>query len=486
MTARLRILAGVLLTVVVSGGALALARSDTKDRFDHQQHAALFPTCTSCHLGAVEAGAPPWPTRAGCEACHDGKTQRYVDWEPEAADEGGNLRFTHAGHAQQVMSANAADSVLAGQCATCHNLAGTPRMAVQHAVVGNCLDCHKVAGEHLAVADTACATCHMPLGESPGLSREDIAAFPVPPSHRAADFAQEGHGRVAGVPGQPGMVAQSCATCHAKNFCVTCHVNAPEVPVIQALAPDERSTAIAVILPIPASHRESSFERTHGPASKRSSATCATCHTKESCQTCHQGLPPARSQQLASAGPGRGPGAQLQRAAPASHTFEFRDRHGAEASSRPASCQACHAQQTCFSCHVPNGGSSESYHPAGFLTRHPSAAYNRDASCSDCHNPAQFCQSCHQQSGLVSGIRGLGSKNLHDAMPNFIVGHGQAARLNLESCASCHVERDCTRCHAAQPLGFGFNPHGPNWKPQTVGKKNPQLCIACHGSVPGR
>ena len=36
-----------------------------------------------------------------------------------------------------------------------------------------------------------------------------------------------------------------------------------------------------------------------------------------------------------------------------------------------------------------------------------------------------------------------------DANPAFLLGHGKAARQELETCVSCHVERDCLTCHAA-------------------------------------
>lgn len=483
----MRWLAALGLVATAAGAGLAVARS--RDTFDHVKHARLFPTCVTCHLGAAQADAPFWPTREGCESCHDGRLQPFVDWTPPLGREGHagtNLRFTHSDHQRLARDRNPADSALGANCSACHTESGAPRMTVQHAVVGSCLDCHQVTGTHLAVADSACGSCHYALADARTLSRERVAAFPSPPSHQDGDFTMAGHGRLAVVPGHPEAVAQSCATCHAREFCIACHVNAPEVPAIQALALDERSTALAVSLPVPASHAGATFERAHGADARRKGATCAACHTQESCSTCHLGQPPGRTAQLPTAGPGRGPGAQLAREAPATHTSKFRDGHGPEASARPQACQTCHVRETCLTCHIPNAAGSGSYHPDGYLTRHPSSAYNRDANCSDCHNPAQFCQTCHKQSGLVSGVRGLGGKGYHDAQPNFIVGHGQAARLNLESCVSCHVERDCTRCHSSRGIGYGFNPHGPNWRPETVKKKNPSLCIACHGTVPGK
>jgi len=94
-----------------------------------------------------------------------------------------------------------------------------------------------------------------------------------------------------------------------------------------------------------------------------------------------------------------------------------------------------------------------------------------------------FCASCHQQSGVVSA--GPLRAGYHDAKRFFIVGHGEAARQSLETCVSCHAERDCTSCHAAQG-GRNFNPHGPGFDAERRRRKNPEVCTACHGTaIPG-
>jgi predicted CXXCH cytochrome family protein len=90
------------------------------------------------------------------------------------------------------------------------------------------------------------------------------------------------------------------------------------------------------------------------------------------------------------------------------------------------------------------------------------------------------------QSGLTARQNRLGGRGYHDAFPSFGLGHGQAARQSLESCASCHAERDCTSCHSAVAGGFRFSPHGPGFNADRLRKKNPGLCVACHGrDIPG-
>jgi hypothetical protein len=352
---------------------------------------------------------------------------------------------------------------------------------VRRAEVRRCLSCHGVRAEHLATANTACGTCHLPLAEATSLPAERIMRFPTPPSHFETSFPLE-HGKLAQPPadtGAPFGVSQSCATCHARDFCITCHVNAPEMPAIQALAPDPRSLAIKTKLEAPASHATPEFLQRHGQVARREPQSCATCHTQESCSTCHVAQPPTGIA-LHSAGPGRGPGAVVKRRRPASHGDDFTDRHAPIASAAPRSCTVCHARADCLDCHRPNAASAPGYHPAGFLSRHPASAYARETSCAECHNAGAFCADCHQQAGLTA--RGPLRGGFHDAKQSFILGHGPAARQSLESCVSCHAERDCLTCHSALG-GRRFNPHGPGFDPERLRRHNPQMCTVCHGAA---
>jgi len=483
-------LGAVLLGALLAGALFAAPqeRQAPRGRFPHERHARVFPLCTTCHVGVVEPGQAMFPEPSACGSCHDGVVERRVAWQPRTGPRPGNRRFTHEAHTRAAAAKNPADSALIRNCAACHNERGAPRMAVRNAAVGNCIDCHGYDAPHLDVPSEACATCHVRVTDAPGLTRDDIARFPKPRSHDASNFVLGGHGKLAKGPGgssSPRAVAASCATCHARNLCITCHVNAPESPVIRALALDERSPTYATSQPVPPSHVAPGFLRTHGRDAQRASATCTVCHTQESCSSCHVGAPPRAIAALPTAGPGRAAGARVTRAPPSSHTREFRERHGPDANARPTTCETCHVRSPCLECHRPEGARQTGYHPRGFLTRHPSSAYARQANCSDCHNPAQFCQSCHQQSGLVAASR-IGRAGYHDAFRGFSLGHGQAARQSLESCASCHAERDCTACHSAVSGGFRFNPHGPGFNAARARSKNPSVCVACHGrAIPG-
>jgi hypothetical protein len=479
MRGRRTILAiAVALAAAGTGGGLAARLAD--DRFDHWQHRRVFPTCQGCHPGAQDSTRSIWPSAADCENCHDGTVEEKVTWRPPARSRPSNLRFSHLKHAEAATERLPVDSVV---CRSCHIAERAAWMRVRRTEVRQCLDCHDVRTVHLAAPDSACGTCHLTLAEATALPKERVGEFPAPPSHREPGF-DERHGKLAepegAGEGMPVSVSRSCATCHAREFCITCHVNAPEVPVIQALARDARSLAIEAELEAPPSHAAPDFIERHGRAAESGAGKCATCHTQESCLTCHTAQPTV-AVAMHGAGSGRGPGASVKRRRPASHGDDFTDRHAPVASTAPRKCSACHARAECLDCHRPSAATAApGYHPAGFLARHPASAYARETSCAECHNTGAFCADCHRQSGLTA--RGVLQTGFHDAKRGFLLAHGPAARQSLESCVSCHAERDCLTCHSALG-GRRFNPHGPGFDAERLRKRNPQMCSACHGAA---
>jgi Cytochrome c7 and related cytochrome c/Doubled CXXCH motif (Paired_CXXCH_1) len=436
--------------------------------FDHAKHRKVFASCTTCHAGAVDRGASMWPDSASCASCHDGTIQKRVTWQPPREPARDNLRFEHPEHVRVAVSRPAA-------CVACHQLQGGAWMQVAALDAQRCLDCHGVKSAHLAAPDTACATCHIPLARAGRLTVKDVAAFPTPPSHKQPGYADgSSHGAAAKVAGA------NCATCHARDFCLQCHVDGPERREIQALAHDPRATAIRATLRAPASHDDPGFLMRHGGGAKRVPGTCSACHTRESCLTCHTATTRVAAG-LPTAGPGRAVGAVITRRRPPSHGQNYALRHAAAAAVVPATCAGCHARSDCLECHRPDAARAAGYHPAGFLSRHPAAAYARETNCSDCHNTAGFCTTCHATAGLVARGGSL-RPGYHDFNTFFIAGHGQAARQNLETCVGCHVEKDCLTCHSAIG-GRHINPHGPGFDPNRLIKKNPQMCTVCHGTA---
>jgi hypothetical protein len=378
-------------------------------------------------------------------------------------------------HVQRSGAKLPADSV--PTCRNCHIPDGAAWLTVRRTVSVQCFACHGIQTPHLSAPDTVCGKCHFSLVEAAALPASRVAAFGRPAWHDDPKFrSAAGHGAMANAGNR------SCVVCHAQDFCVQCHVNAPEVRAIQALAPDPRSLALHAKLQAPTSHRGMHWLSQHGALVRQDPTRCASCHTQESCIACHRTRPPIVLA-LPDSGAGRGPGAHIDRNVPGRHGSNFADHHGPAAKANPGSCQGCHARAECLECHRPNVGATGAYHPAGFLTRHPAAAYNRQTDCASCHNQAQFCVTCHEQAGLVSP--GRLQQGFHDANGAFALNHGTVARQNLESCVSCHTERDCLACHSAQ-AGRSFSPHGPGFDAERLRRRNPQTCAACHGrNIPG-
>jgi hypothetical protein len=477
-----RIVTLLALLAGAGGVAAVVARAPTaRDGFDHPKHAKLFVSCATCHVGTSDSRASIFPTPAQCATCHDGQAQRLVTWQPRVGPPVTHLSFDHVRHLERRHRVGA-DST--GTCSDCHAQGGAAWMDVRGPDAPQCLSCHKLAREnHFSLPDSTCKTCHLALSEAKGLTRERVARFPQPVSHTAANFqSAEGHGKQAKAVAAGDKVAFSCATCHVRPYCTYCHVNAPEVKEIQALGFYGPAVAVPHKFNAPANHAAADFESRHGALAGHGATTCRTCHTQESCAACHVAQLPSAARGLYPAGEGRGQGAVTVGKHPSTHTPTWKTSHGPVATASMTSCTSCHVRESCLACHVPNASQKGGYHPTSYLTRHPADAYTRASSCTECHNQGQFCQSCHQQAGVVSQRALLGNGGYHDGNRQFFVGHGTAARQSLESCASCHVERDCLTCHSAQK-GRGFSPHGPSFDAERVLRKNPQLCIACHGTA---
>ncbi|HTS89673.1 MAG TPA: cytochrome c3 family protein [Gemmatimonadales bacterium] len=459
-----------LAAVVLLGAAGGRLGRGPGDQFDHAKHAAYFPGCEGCHAGVLDSMKPIFPPAEVCTDCHDGTVKKRVEFTPPAPGIW-NLRFTHARHLEEAGKKLPADSM--PYCTACHTPAGGTWMEVRPPIPQQCFQCHGIRTAHFSAPDTACGICHYTLAQATELTTERIAHFDKPASHEDSLFpTAKGHGEAAK------RSIESCAVCHARDFCAQCHVNAPEVKPIQALSPDPRSLALKAEVKAPASHSDARFLAIHNVAARRDISRCAFCHTQESCVTCHRAQPGVAAG-LPVAGPGRAIGVQIQRKKPASHAADWAEHHAQVASASPKACTACHTRDECLQCHRPSAGATGTYHPAGWLTRHPAAAFTRQTDCSQCHNTGAFCTSCHKQAGLVSQGP-LGPGGYHDSNHNFALNHGLAARQNLESCVACHSERDCLTCHSAQGARR-FDPHGPGFDPNLLKQRNPQTCEACHG-----
>jgi hypothetical protein len=510
---------------IAAAALLLVLGPPDEQRFPHARHAGLFPTCMGCHTTALTDSLAGYPSPLQCAGCHDGQQQPRVAWNGPAPHPT-NLRFSHVRHRGDAQLGDAPAS-----CRECHAVAGdSVFMAVQRAMPQPCIGCHgHPASAHLA-NDAPCRTCHVPLVQAATLPDSTIAGFPRPPSHDAPDFLVNHGPSVA-------EAQARCAVCHTRELCATCHLDAERQPAIQALGSDARVARLVAARPArypePPSHQRADWPWAHGGEARARTQSCATCHARPSCTSCHIGSLGADVIRQLPEGPGgvqlRGREPAWPPAAPSAssggsaalsggaagvvgrvavlqvslptrapldtnppivsdtaprrvrvHPTGFARSHDAAAASRGATCSGCHERAFCSDCHDGEAAGQRRFHPPNFVERHPSDAYRRQQECSTCHNPEAFCKACHQSVGLKSQGR-LGVA-FHSAQPLWLLQHGRAARQGMESCTSCHVQRDCMRCHST--TGWGVNPHGPGFDAARMQKRNPQTCRYCHVGDP--
>jgi hypothetical protein len=173
------------------------------------------------------------------------------------------------------------------------------------------------------------------------------------------------------------------------------------------------------------------------------------------------------------------PGVSRAEITPTVHPADIAKRHANIAATARLTCATCHSEQTCAACH--GGSESRAFHVANFVERHATDAFARSSDCQSCHSTERFCRECHTRTGLAAQA-GMNAA-FHTGQPMWFLAHGQAARTGLESCASCHRQNDCVRCHSAVG-GWRINPHGPGFRPNRVADRNSASCRWCHSTIP--
>ena len=314
----------------------------------------------------------------------------------------GGIKFSHQTHVEG-----------AGlQCMECHDAA--PRSKVSSDVMlskkTNCQSCHE---EQLNENCTFCHTSDDPTTYQALQTPERELIFShelhVEQNQIACETCHTNLDAPKDVVGELVPPMATCNTCHdnvqATNSCESCHTNFVSLR--------------------PKNHDRTDFIREHKRFARMADASpegasCASCHTQETCNDCHAGavltrvdktekdLTSTRASRLQPID--RGQASSLTKV----HDLNFKFTHGISAKGKLSDCQTCHRQeQFCSTCHAAGGNV----------------------------NQETFKPSWHSESGFVTiGVGSGGGK------------HAQMARRDLESCASCHspegADPTCVTCHA--------------------------------------
>lgn len=159
-------------------------------------------------------------------------------------------------------------------------------------------------------------------------------------------------------------------------------------------------------------------------------ASCTHCHNNleqmSYCQTCH-----AKNENLK----------------PVDHQMaSWKLQHGVESQTNLMNCTACHTTNACIQCHQGDN-LDHKVHGLNYQHRHGIFAKGNKTTCITCHEEASFCNDCHQMQMVMprSHARANWTNKTNGG------GHARAAKLDLDSCISCHSENKtqpiCIQCH---------------------------------------
>ena len=343
-------------------------------------------------------------------------------------------------------------SLAAAACATAATILGTqpagdeilfPHARHAQAKV-ECIACHETAydaktlGGNFLPAEAKCLECHKEKKEQGqcAFCHSDVksaAAWPKREPRLKLDHAAHIE-----------LVKEDCARCHSR------------------LSEPGR--------PAPVSDGHAACLQCHDHAQQYADASCAACHLDLTSYP-------------------------LQPLSLVSHQGDFLRRHGMAASSTGASCTTCHADQNfCLDCHAKTNmvkletrladrPDRRFIHRNDFLSRHSVEARSDPASCQRCHSTSS-CETCHQREHVAAGSPN--ARNPHPSgwtLPGSGAFHGDAARRDIQSCASCHEQGDqsnCVQCHKVG--GVGGDPHPGSFRTRhTLGEaRSDGRCAACH------
>jgi hypothetical protein len=320
------------------------------------------------------------------------------------------------------------------KCSQCHGAATTSRSAVDNLLPteAECRACHPIdRADHgkvvLGAPPAKCAACHPSFSVGAAIARVYLTPTPLKFDHAA----------------------------HAKTACAQCHGDMSNVDLATTRQLPTMSSCLSC-------HSSGTQER-----------HCADCHVTKPGGMIETDFPHGT---LIPKNSGMGD----------SHAFGFAKDHAQEARQVGATCTACHDRSECVACHQGVAKPLD-FHPGNYLLTHAVEAKRGTPDCSACHRAQSFCVACHERSGLSPRVTTdfsstLPGRQFHPA--NWDTRHAPEARRNITSCASCHREEDCMRCHSNQMGSMRATPHPPNWRGSSrckaLDRGNRRACLKCH------
>src|SRR3972149_2425966 len=336
-------------------------------------------------------------------------------------------------------------------CQDCHSAAATSKASSDNLLAkkANCQSCHE---EQIA---NNCTYCHTSDDVSTYAAFENPKRdllfnheFHLNDQKLTCETCHKGLDEMTIATDKSIPEMAQCMTCHdgaqAQNACETCHTN------FATLRPKE--------------HNRTNFVKEHKLYARMQDASCASCHTQESCQDCHVNAG------LVQTTPG---GADM--VSPRSPRLTANDRAQGMALTR--------------------------VHDLNFRFTHGIAASAKITECATCHDSKDFCSTCHAAGGNVNQLEFRPQSHQRVRFVTIGVGsggglHAYLARRDIESCMSCHdaqgADPTCITCHVDPDgiRGTDARPHAPgfmasngdgNWHSDPGAN-----CFVCHTDANAR
>ncbi len=172
------------------------------------------------------------------------------------------------------------------------------------------------------------------------------------------------------------------------------------------------------------------------------------------------------------------------------HNANWMKKHVSASKLNGGACAACHLESYCYDCHS-SIVKPQKVHPGDYKLAHAAAAKKNPSNCASCHDFAGDCKKCHERLSVSENYSTSGDKSVHIHPPGWsscalaLNHHAYQAKRSLQTCAACHSESSCVKCH--KPGGkcgsiLSVHRHLSSYQLSNLKSKNPGMCKKCHGA----